>query len=350
MVKIPDDAQTGPLVLSFSGTTTGDYQTRDTLKVTLPVAVSFSPNPVKHADNLTITGTDLDLTRKVYFNGVATAITSFVSQSATQLVVKVPGGTAKGQMKLEAASGIQTTSAADLDVLLPAITIISPNPIDPGTNLTITGTNLDLVSNISFVGAASAVTSFVSQTSTQIVVTLPVGVLKGKVTLGVKNSTLTVQSATELVLNGGLPPLAGFTFAIYTDANQQGFQDWSYTDTHDFNSTENVRQGTKSIKAIYGGNTFQGITFHNNSSLSVAGYTSLEFSVFAPSALNGKKLQVITNGNYSGSIPQVTLVGGEWTTFSVPLSSMGNPASISEIVLQAAGFTGTIFIDHVGLR
>ena len=72
--------------------------------------------------------------------------------------------------------------------------------------------------------------------------------------------------------------------------------------------------------------------------------------MFAELSLNGKKLQVVTNGNYSGSVPQVTLVGGEWTTFTVMLSSMGNPTGISEIVLQAAAFTGTVYIDHVGLR
>ena len=43
-----------------------------------------------------------------------------------------------------------------------------------------------------------------------------------------------------------------FPFAIYTDALQNGFQDWSWAAIHDFNSTANVRQGTKSIKATYG--------------------------------------------------------------------------------------------------
>jgi len=63
-------------------------------------------------------------------------------------------------------------------------------------------------------------------------------------------------------------------------------------------------------------------------------------------------LSVVVNGNYS-TPPQVTIVEGEWTTFNVPLSSLGNPAPaavINEIVLQSAGWTGTIHIDHVGFR
>jgi hypothetical protein len=59
---------------------------------------------------------------------------------------------------------------------------MSPNPVDIAANLTVTGTNLDIVKSISFVGASSEVTSFVSQTPTQIVVKVPAGVVPGKVT------------------------------------------------------------------------------------------------------------------------------------------------------------------------
>jgi len=431
VIKVPEDAQTGPLIFHYAGTDSADFQTTDTLRVTLPVTTAMAPNPVKPKTNLTITGTNLDLTKKVIFTGVSTPVTTFVSQSATQIVVNVPETAKKGKLTLEAASGVQTTSTNDLDIVLPVSTTLSPSPINLGANLTITGTDLDLVKKIIFTGVAAPVTSFVSQSATQvvvkvpagardgsvkleaasgvqttstnsidillpsitslspspidpgqnltingtgldvvtsvvflnyapitsfisqsasqIVVTVPVGALKGKVAVGVSNPADTVQS-TDILDITGLPPLADFTFPIYTDANQNGFQDWSYTVTHDFANTENVRQGTKAIKAVYGGNTYQGITFHNGSTLSVAGYTKLEFSVFAEPSLNGKKLQVVTNGDYSGAVPQVTLVGGSWTTFTVTLASMGNPAGISEIVLQAAGFTGTVYIDHVGLR
>jgi len=62
------------------------------------------------------------------------------------------------------------------------------------------------------------------------------------------------------------------------------------------------------------------------------------------------KLQIVTNGAYSGAVPQVVLQGGNWKTFSVALSTMGSPTNIGEIVIQGAGFTGTVYIDHVGLR
>ncbi|HET6994288.1 MAG TPA: hypothetical protein VFI06_04850, partial [Chitinophagaceae bacterium] len=89
VVKIPDDAETGPLVLRYLGTDSADLLT-DTLKVTLPVTVSMAPNPVKPLTNLTITGTNLDLAKKIILTGVSTPITTFVSQSATQIVVAIP--------------------------------------------------------------------------------------------------------------------------------------------------------------------------------------------------------------------------------------------------------------------
>lgn len=349
VVKVPDDAQTGPLILHYMGTDSNYVQTADTLKVTLPVTTGLSPNPIKHQTNLTITGTDLDLAKQILFTGVTAPVTTFVSQSATQIVVRIPAATKKGKVTLVAASGVQSVSTADLDVVLPAISTMTPNPVDPGANLTVTGTNLDLVTSVSFVGALTPVTSFVSQTATQIVVTVPTGVLRGKITLAVLNSTLIVQSADDLLISGGLPPLADFPFAIYTDALQNTFQDWSYTATHDFNNTEVVRQGTKSVKSVYAGNGYQGTTFHAGTAASTTGYTTLEFSVFGAAGTNGKKLSVVINGNYS-SPPQVTIVEGAWTTFSLPLSSLGSPATLGEIVLQSAGWSATIHIDHVGLR
>lgn len=349
VVKVPMDAQTDKLTLSTGGTEPLTIITDNAFIVTLPTVTDMASNPVKHADNLTITGTNLDLVAGVIFNGVTAAVTSFVSQSATQIVVKVPGGAKDGKLTLKALSGVTVQSANNLNLVWPTATALSPNPMDPETDLTITGTNLDLVTGISFTGVP-AVTSFVSQSPTQIVVKAPAGALKGKLVFSVLNSTLTVESSQVLAFNGGLPPLADFALAFYTDALQNGFQDWSWA-TRDFNSTANVRQGDKSIKATYGSGGYEGITFHNNTAVNTSAYTKLEFSVFAePGIGTGKKLNVVYNGANWGAPYQVTLIPGEWTTFTVNLSSLGSPATLSEIVLQSAGWSGVIHIDHVGLR
>jgi len=201
IAKVPLDAQTGTLIFSYGGTEPKNIETADTFKVTLPVITGIAPNPVLHGSNLTITGTNLNIVQGVLFAGVTDAITSFESVSATQLIVKVPAGAKKGKISLVTASGINIVSSQDLDIILPSITSLSPNPVSVLSNLIIAGDNLDLVTGISFAGLKASVTSYVNQSANQIVVNVPEGALTGKITLSVANSTLTIQSADDLILN-----------------------------------------------------------------------------------------------------------------------------------------------------
>jgi hypothetical protein len=75
----------------------------------------------------------------------------------------------------------------------------------------------------------------------------------------------------------------------------------------------------------------------------------LEFSVFGTTGTGGKNLNVVVNSGYTNP-PQVTIIEGEWSTFTVNLSAVGSPANLTEVVFQSAGWSGVIFIDHVGLR
>ena len=347
VVKVPDDAETGPLVLHYTGTDSNFVQTADTLKVTLPVSSSFSPNPVKHAADLTITGTDLDLVKKVIFTSVTSPVTTFVSQTATQLVVKVPESTTKGKVKLEAASGVQTTSTNDLDVSLPAITSMSPNPVDTLADLTITGTNLDLVSGVSFVGVINAVTSFVSQTATQLVVKVPAGSITGKLTLNVKNSTLTVKSVNDLLIVGStVPPII-----IYDDAITSAWNGWiggGWGGTKDLNNTSPVQSGSKSCKIDYVGQW--GVPLQlGGANISLGGYTSLKVAIYGGPGSDGKNVNIGFN-EVDGKT--VTIVEGQWTNFTIPLSQISSASTLGFLYIKNySGAPGdmTIYIDNLGI-
>ncbi len=349
VVKVPEDAQTGPLVLTYGGTDSSEVETADTLKVSLPVANTFSPNPVKHQTNVTITGTNLDLANKLFFTGVSSAVTTFVSQSATQLVVSIPAGTKKGKIILEAASGVSTVSNAELDVLLPAIITMAPNPVDPGTNLTITGTNFDLVTSVTF-DNAPAVTSFVSQSATQIVVQVPNGVLRGKIILGVLNSTVIVQSADILEITGSVPPPT-MSLPIYNDAVTSNWNGWiggGWGGTSNRDNTAPVREGSKSVRIDYVGGYGSPLQL-GGANIDLSPYTSFKVSIYGGPGTTGKRINIGINGGDSYTI---NLVEGKWTDYSIPVSTLTAATALKEIWVKEYSGTGgfTIYVDALGLN
>lgn len=355
VVKIPNDAQTGPLVLAYAGTKPGSFQTEDTVKVTLPAITSLSPNPaVKHQTNLTINGTNLDLVREVIFSGVSAPVTTFVSQSATQLVVKVPASTTKGKITLKVASGVTVQSTMELGVVLPAITTLAPNPIDPEGNLTITGTNLDLVSSISFAGVTNPVTTFVSQSPTQVVVKLPAGVIKGKVTLNVLNSTLKVASTDELVITGST--LAPFKSVVYDDVVGAAWDKWGGwgTDLQDVANTERPYAGANALKVVYKASSWGAVQFHPKADFNLPnGHTGIRLSIYGGAGVVAGNKMVVYIKNRAGvesTGKELTLVPGAYTTYEIPLSDLGDPANINELVIKNNNSTSiTVYIDEVGL-
>ncbi|MBC7947340.1 MAG: IPT/TIG domain-containing protein [Chitinophagaceae bacterium] len=350
VVKVPSDAQTGRLIINYGGTALIRITTTDTLKVTLPMLTGVSPNPVRHAANLTITGTNMDLTKKIIFTGVATPITTFVSITATQIVVTVPAGARAGKISLVAASGVMTTSTIDLNLVLPSITTMTPNPVSPLSNLTLTGTNLDIVDSITFQNAP-AVKVFVSQSATQLVLRVPTGVLNGKIVLAVKNSTVTVESADILQISGNAPPPT-MSLPIYNDvvtANWNGWIGGGWGGTSDRNNPTPVREGTKSIRISYVGGYGSPLQL-GGASINLATYTTMKISVYGAPGSAGKVITIGingVNGNYN-----ITVVEGEWTDYSIPISTLTSAASLAEIWVQEFSGTGgfTVYVDAIGLN
>jgi hypothetical protein len=152
------------------------------LDVTLPAGTAITPNPVKAGTSLTITGTDLDLVREVAFPGSA-KITAFDSQAADKIVLNVPADSKDGEIKLVAQSLVETAVTVGLQMLLPTVSGLSPNPVKPGTTVTISGTNLDLVTSVGFGGGKSGTVQS-GGTASSITVSVPVDAQTGTLQLG----------------------------------------------------------------------------------------------------------------------------------------------------------------------
>jgi hypothetical protein len=171
------------------------------------------------------------------------------------------------------------------------------------------------------------------------------------------NNTIVFIDEIGLTIDEPLGLLPDLSKVIYDDAAKSPFGIGGGWDaTTDENNAEQQRQGDKSIKATYtgkGGGAAQfGAWGQDVSPLSTAGTTDFAFSIYGGPGTDGEMIQVNIKPTTNGASvsKQVAIKAGKWTDVSIPLSDFGSPASIGEIQFQDTGFTGSIWVDHVGLK
>ena len=343
VLVVPQSAQEGFVKLRMSATDSIVSITK--LNFLVPVKIKTMPKTARPGDNITITGDYLNWVTGITFAKGTPAVT-IVSQTLNQLVVTVPQNAQTGTLFFYTGGvkplSIETDSV--LNVTLPSITSFSPSPAVRLANLTITGNNLDLVKGILFKGITTPITTFVSKTATQLVVTIPAAANKGKITL-VAYSDLNVESTASLLFVGDLPDLAPLGYAMYIDNLQNGWQNWGWGSTTDFVNTDNVRDGTASIKQVYTGQ-WSALKFANGS-IATAPYTEITFSIFGMPGTAGKNIRVMANGGTAYVLP---VQQGVWTEYKLTKAQLGNPTTINDLTFQNEDWTGGIYMDHVGLR
>lgn len=205
-VRVPADAQTGLIVVSNGEADPILVESKDPLAVTLPAVSTLTPNPVKAGTALTMEGTDLDLTKEVVFGGGSKA-SSFVSIDPAKLVVNVPADAKDGPVKLVAASLVEVTSADAVTLVVPTIGSIAPNPAKNGTDLTVSGADLDLITKATFGGGKDG--QLMGGSGAQITVHVPVDATEGPVTFTTAAGK-TVSSGTLTLVKpviSGIAPL-----------------------------------------------------------------------------------------------------------------------------------------------
>lgn len=207
---VPKAAKTGKVAISNGATIPVLVYTAGDATVTDPTTVTaISPIPVKPGANLTITGTYLDLIKSIILpdgNKIDSAAIT-INSAKTQIMVKVPLAAKEGTVKLLTYSGHEISSTDVMKLVSPAITSVSPMLVKNGANLTITGTNLDLVTSATF-GAVDG--KIIAQSATSIDVTVPMTAVDGVVVLNT-NSGLTATSAALTIVKptfSSVSPLA----------------------------------------------------------------------------------------------------------------------------------------------
>jgi hypothetical protein len=130
--------------------------------IPMPTITSFTPTSGGTGVSVTITGTNFTGATAVSFGGIAA--TSFTVTSATSITAIIGAG-ASGNVSVTTAGGTATLGGFTF-MSPPTITSFSPEKGRSGITVTITGTNFNETTAVSFGGVPSA--SFVINSSTSI--------------------------------------------------------------------------------------------------------------------------------------------------------------------------------------
>ena len=203
-LNVPDDTKDGKVTMKpASGV---EVVTADDLVMVVPT-VAVTPVTLKNGQDITVTGTNLDLISSVVFGGNKQG-TIKAGGTATQILVTVPDDAVSGVVTFVTRAAKQV-AGPNLTMIDPVFTSFTPTSARAGTSLTISGTDLDLVTKVIFTGPMDGIIG--TRTGTSLAVTIPVGAKTGKITLVAKNGAQ-VQSAIDFTLLANLP-----TFGSYTE-------------------------------------------------------------------------------------------------------------------------------------
>lgn len=212
-LKVPAGAQTGKIALSNGADDPIIIYSATNLTVKTPGLTSILPNPVKAGAALTITGTNLDLVKSVLFGGNK-SVTSFTSQSLTQLVLTVPADAQDDTLHVIPASGVVIKAATKLVLVVPTVNV-SPTTVKNDADITVTGTNLDLIDKVMFGGNKQGVIKS-GGTATQILVTVPTDAISGVVDF-VTRAAKTVHGPALTIVDPVFTSFAPASAAAKTD-------------------------------------------------------------------------------------------------------------------------------------
>ena len=192
----------GPAVVTVTnpdgGATTLAYTYLADAAPGAPTITELDPaqGPEAGGTTVTVTGTGLEGTTEVTFDGVPAEIVS-VSPDGTSVVVTSPAGTGLAEVVVTAPGGVTTTAGDPFtyvaeDAEAPALTGVTPDsgPLAGGNTVVIGGTGLDGTTEVTVDGVPATV---VDATDTSVTVVVPEGAAAGPVDVTVTGPTGTAD-------------------------------------------------------------------------------------------------------------------------------------------------------------
>jgi hypothetical protein len=300
-----------------------------------------------------IVGTNLGSTTAVTFNDTA----AFVNRAwltDTTIIVAIPSNAwTPNEPNTLTVTTLHGSVGTTFHVNQPAPNIsgLNPSAAPAGDTITVNGILFYNVDSVTFVSDIIDVQAqVVSYTPTQIQVVVPPGI---------------VEAFVHVYTPGGAavsPSAFGFKYVIYKDGltldwggNGGGYS--GYNSTINFTDNSNPPPGGSEDIMVTVGGAYGALQIgYGGATLTVStlNLQGVRFAIAGGSNVpaGGQPAQVVINGNYTDNY-QFTIPASSsgYQTFIIPLSSLGNPATISEFVIQMQGSGGPgiiFYVDNLG--
>lgn len=169
-VRVPEEAQSGKIILSDGAEIPNRLYSEVELQVVLPsVAEVADHNNIKPGAAMTVTGENFDLVKEVRMeNGEAMPFTYSAEQKA--LTFTIPRGAVNGPIYVVPASGV-LVQVAEIKMATPEDVKAQETEITAGKELTLTGKNMDMIAAVLFPGVEKTVEpSSLSETEVKVMV------------------------------------------------------------------------------------------------------------------------------------------------------------------------------------
>lgn len=284
-----------------------------------PQSTGINPGEAAGGAMLTLKGSGLGDMRSIVFekgNVPAALISTLNTESA--IVFRVPDTAFGGTQNILFTNSNGVTLSVPFNVVaMPSVTDVSNYNFSTGTEITLTGNNLDDVTSVVLDGSTTEV-EVVSKSRKQLVLKFPQTTLS-RAKLKITNASGTITTNQEFVSIDN-------AFKIFTDSYGADFSDGSWGDPGTISTTE-MKTGTASVFKKYAKGNWHLINFANwwPGVKKDPAYTYITFWVKGGSKdytlyLTGDK-RAGGFGNGDRSVP-INVPANVWTYFKLPLSTV----------------------------
>lgn len=202
MIKllVPEEAQTGQIILSDGEELPNLIYSEEDLVVTLPsVETVVNKENAKPGDVVEINGENLDLVRQMLMPDGTEVEFTVTSPNIIEFIL--PENASDGDVVVVPASGVKVT-AAHLTMAVPTNLVATPaSGLRGGDEIVLTGLNLDVVTSLSFPGVAENVQP-ASLSEKELTVVMPEAAQSGSLILNTKSGkqvSIVIETLKPLV-------------------------------------------------------------------------------------------------------------------------------------------------------